>query len=168
MERSACKRISELRLAGMFHQRSPIIDRTDFDYQKANTIERPDKLLGFLDRILPSRIPDNRNAGHKPVTTRQAFLSDVESGMKAAPMSVRLTPHIMSVADWTSPFNDPIIRQFVPLKSNLLPDHPKLTLDSLHEEGDSPVPGLVHRYPDKVLFLGTLLQHHARILLGPY
>ena len=69
-------------------------------------------------------------------------------------MSVRLTPHIMSVADWTSPFDDPIVRQFLPLKSNLLPDHPKLMLDSLNEEHDSPVPGLVHRYPDKVLFLG--------------
>jgi lysine 2,3-aminomutase len=132
------------------------MDKTDAQHQKANTIERSDKLLGFLDQILPSRIPDNRHSRHKPVTTREAFLSDVEAGMKAAPMSVRLTPHIMSVANWNSPFNDPIIRQFVPLKSNLLPDHPKLTLDSLHEEGDSPVPGLVHRYPDKVLFLGTL------------
>jgi lysine 2,3-aminomutase len=120
------------------------MDKTDAQHQKANTIERSDKLLGFLDQILPSRIPDNRHSRHKPVTTREAFLSDVEAGMKAAPMSVRLTPHIMSVAN------------FVPLKSNLLPDHPKLTLDSLHEEGDSPVPGLVHRYPDKVLFLGTL------------
>lgn len=35
----------------------------------------------------------------------------------------------------------------------MLPDHPKLTLDSLHEEADSPVKGLVHRYPDKALFL---------------
>jgi lysine 2,3-aminomutase len=28
-----------------------------------------------------------------------------------------------------------------------------LTLDSLHEQSDAPVPGLTHRYPDKVLFL---------------
>lgn len=35
----------------------------------------------------------------------------------------------------------------------MVPDHPKLTLDSLHEEADSPVKGLVHRYPDKALFL---------------
>jgi lysine 2,3-aminomutase len=131
-----------------------IVDTTDHRNQKSNTIERPEKLLNFLDQILPSRFPDNRDAGHQPITTREAFLSDVEGGMKVAPMSVRLTPHIMSVANWTSPFDDPIIRQFLPLKSNLLPDHPELTLDSLHEEGDSPVPGLVHRYPDKVLFLG--------------
>lgn len=37
----------------------------------------------------------------------------------------------------------------------MLPDHPKLTLDSLHEDADSPVSGLVHRYPDKALFLAT-------------
>lgn len=36
----------------------------------------------------------------------------------------------------------------------MLPDHPSLTLDSLHEAADSPVKGLVHRYPDKALFLG--------------
>jgi lysine 2,3-aminomutase len=39
------------------------------------------------------------------------------------------------------------------MKSVMKPDHPKLTLDSLHEEADSPVKGLVHRYPDKALFL---------------
>lgn len=33
------------------------------------------------------------------------------------------------------------------------PDHKKLTLDSLDETKDSPVEGLVHRYPDKALFL---------------
>jgi lysine 2,3-aminomutase len=29
-----------------------------------------------------------------------------------------------------------------------------MKLDSLHEEEDSPVPGLVHRYPGRALFLG--------------
>jgi lysine 2,3-aminomutase len=35
----------------------------------------------------------------------------------------------------------------------MLPDHEKLALDSLNEAADSPVSGLVHRYPDKALFL---------------
>ena len=69
-------------------------------------------------------------------------------------MAVRLTPHIMSVIDWKNPLDDPIRRQFVPLKSTFVKDHPALELDSLHETDDSPVPGLVHRYPEKVLFLG--------------
>lgn len=74
--------------------------------------------------------------------------------MKVAPMAVRLTPHILSVVNWTRPLDDPIRRQFIPLKSTLVEDHPALSLDSLHEVDDSPVPGLVHRYLEKVLFLG--------------
>lgn len=62
-------------------------------------------------------------------------------------------PYILSRINWHDPRHDPIARQFIPLKSRMIPDHPKLTLDSLHEEADSPVKGLVHRYPDKALFL---------------
>ena len=43
----------------------------------------------------------------------------------------------------------------MPLKSDLLPDHPKMVLDSLGEEHDYVVEGLVHRYQDKALFLGV-------------
>lgn len=63
------------------------------------------------------------------------------------------SPYILSRVNWQDPRHDPIVRQFLPLKSRMIPDHPKLTLDSLHEEADSPVKGLVHRYPDKALFL---------------
>jgi lysine 2,3-aminomutase len=58
--------------------------------------------------------------------------------------------------DWKDPLNDPIRKQFIPIASSNITDHPKLHLDSLEETRDSPVPGLVHRYPHKVLFLGTL------------
>jgi hypothetical protein len=47
----------------------------------------------------------------------------------------------------------------------MIPDHPKLTLDSLHEEADSPVKGLVHRYPDKALFLRKSPSHPHHPLL---
>lgn len=86
--------------------------------------------------------------------TRDEFLEDVHEGMQVAPMSIRLTPHVLSVVDWNNPINDPIRRQFIPMKSSIKPDHPALSFDSLGEKDDSPVPGLVHRYPDKVLFLG--------------
>jgi lysine 2,3-aminomutase len=68
-------------------------------------------------------------------------------------MSIRVSPYLLSLIDWSDPYNDPLRRQFVPVASRLLPDHPKLTLDSLHEQADAPVPGLTHRYPDKALFL---------------
>ncbi len=81
------------------------------------------------------------------------FYRDAEAGFRVAPMAVRVSPYAIALIDWNDPVNDPIRRQFIPLASTLLPDHPRLTLDSLHEQEDSPVPGLVHRYVDKALFL---------------
>jgi lysine 2,3-aminomutase len=68
-------------------------------------------------------------------------------------MEVLVSPYMIASIDWSDPYRDPIRTQFIPLASRLLPDHPRLTLDSLHEQGDAPVPGLTHRYPDKALFL---------------
>src|SRR5665213_4340598 len=81
------------------------------------------------------------------------FFTDAAEGFARAPMAVRVSPYAISLIDWNDPIADPIRRQFVPLASALLPDHPRLTLDSLHEQADSPVAGLVHRYVDKALFL---------------
>ncbi len=81
------------------------------------------------------------------------FIKDASIGFQRAPMSVRVTPYIMALIDWENPYIDPLRIQFIPLGSRLLPDHPKLGLDSLHEQADAPVPGLTHRYPDKALFL---------------
>jgi len=68
-------------------------------------------------------------------------------------MSIRLTPYLVSLIDWDNPEDDPIRKQFLPMGSSTRPDHPELHLDSLHEQADSVVPGLTHRYPDRALFL---------------
>ncbi|MCC6993127.1 MAG: KamA family radical SAM protein [Deltaproteobacteria bacterium] len=81
------------------------------------------------------------------------FVADAEAGFKAAPMSVRVSPYLLSLINWEKPYEDPLRRQFIPLGSRLLPDHPKLGLDSLGEMADAPTPGLTHRYADKALFL---------------
>lgn len=83
------------------------------------------------------------------------ILEDIGSGLRKAGMSLRLTPYVISLIDWSQVETDPIRRQFVPMLSELEPDHPCLTLDSLEERDHSPAEGLVHRYPDKVLFLAT-------------
>lgn len=108
----------------------------DHKWQAKSSITRPDKLLAAVQDLVP-----------------QAFYDDVELGFKKAPMSIRVSPYLLSLIDWDNPYDDPLRRQFIPLASRLLPDHPKLTLDSLHEQADAPVPGLTHRYPDKALFL---------------
>ena len=84
---------------------------------------------------------------------RPELLHDVDGALRAAPMSIRLSPYLLSLMDWSNPAQDPLRRQFLPLASERRPDHPMAELDSLHEQEDSPVPGIVHRYPDKVLFL---------------
>lgn len=81
------------------------------------------------------------------------FYKDAEAGFHEAPMAVRVTPYVLSLIDWNNAYEDPLRKQFVPLASRLMPDHPELSLDTLHERADSPVPGLTHRYPDKALFL---------------
>lgn len=81
------------------------------------------------------------------------FMDDVREGMSQAPMSLRISPYILSLIDWHNPYSDPLRTQFVPVASTQQSDHPMVNLDSLHEQGDSPTSGLVHRYPDRVLFL---------------
>jgi lysine 2,3-aminomutase len=82
-----------------------------------------------------------------------SFYRDLAAGMSHAPMALRISPYLLSLIDWRDPVGDPIRTQFIPLRSQQTPDHPMLRLDSLNEQGDSPVPGLTHRYRDKALFL---------------
>jgi lysine 2,3-aminomutase len=64
-----------------------------------------------------------------------------------------ITPYFASLMDPDDP-NCPIRRQVIPTKQELLPFEAEMS-DSLSEEAHSPVPGLVHRYPDRVLMLVT-------------
>lgn len=82
-----------------------------------------------------------------------SFYQDAIAGLRRAPMALRISPYLLSLIDWEEPYSDPIRTQFLPVASQLVPDHPELRLDSLHERSDAPVPGLTHRYPDKALFL---------------
>jgi lysine 2,3-aminomutase len=82
-----------------------------------------------------------------------SFIADAREGFAHAPMAVRVSPYLIASIDWSNPYEDPIRRQFIPLRSTAVADHPRLTLDSLHEQEDSPVRGLIHRYADKALFL---------------
>jgi len=83
------------------------------------------------------------------------FIEDVEAGLLRAPMAVRLSPYLVGLINWSNPYDDPLRRQFLPVGSALEPDHPFVTLDPVNELGDSPTPGLTHRYHDRALFLVT-------------
>jgi len=129
-------------LRGPFWQKIPAYKEVteaqflDHAWQSKNSITKPDKLLEAVQGLVDEK-----------------FIADARVGFHKAPMSVRVSPYLLSLIDWEHPYEDPLRTQFIPLGSRLLPDHPKLGLDSLHELADAPVQGLTHRYPDKALFL---------------
>ncbi len=78
-----------------------------------------------------------------------------EEGIRECLKTLRMsiTPYYLSIMDPENP-HDPVRLQAIP---NIVETHKSdADLDDpLHEDGDSPVPGLTHRYPDRALLLIT-------------
>lgn len=104
----------------------------DWKWQVKNRIETVDELKKYI-----------------PLTEEE------EEGVKKCLQSLRMsiTPYYLSLIDIQDP-QDPIRKQAITTASELIRSDADLT-DPLHEDGDSPVPGLTHRYPDRALLLVT-------------
>ncbi|MGI3901970.1 MAG: lysine-2,3-aminomutase-like protein [Janthinobacterium lividum] len=92
-----------------------------------------------------------------PAELAAAGLIDAEAVAALMPVASRyavaLSPAMAALIDPSDP-EDPIARQFVPSAAEL--DHrPEDLVDPIGDAVHSPVPGIVHRYPDRVLL--TLL-----------
>ncbi len=107
-------------------------DWNDWKWQVRNRIETVEDLKKYL-----------------PLTPEE------EEGIKQCLGSLRMaiTPYYLSLIDVNDP-NDPVRKQAVPTSLELHRADSDQE-DPLHEDGDSPVPGLTHRYPDRVLLLMT-------------
>jgi len=68
-------------------------------------------------------------------------------------LALAITPYFFNLIDRGDP-ECPIRRQVIPRGDEMVVSEEEM-LDSLGEDAHSPVPGLVHRYPDRVLFLVT-------------
>ena len=68
----------------------------------------------------------------------------------AARYAVAITPALVELIDTSDP-DDPIARQFVPTAAEL-EMQPGENADPIGDHPHSPVAGIVHRYPDRVLF----------------
>jgi lysine 2,3-aminomutase len=71
-------------------------------------------------------------------------------GKVAARYAIAITPHVAAMIDAGDP-DDPIARQFIPSPEELLAQ-PSESADPIGDHAHSPVEGIVHRYPDRVLF----------------
>lgn len=101
----------------------------DWHWQLVNRVTRPGDLGRWLTGFDPS--------------------AEVAAATERCPMAV--TPYYLSLArePWAG---DPIVRMAVPSPDELAAA-PDRGGDFTGEESESPVPGLIHRYPDRVLLL---------------
>jgi lysine 2,3-aminomutase len=129
-------------LRGEFWRRIPAYETIDTEtfldhsWQGRNSATNPTRLFRAIGELVSAK-----------------FREDVEAGYRQAPMAMRLSPYLISLMNWADPYACPLRKQFLPVDDQICEDHPLLDLDSLHEQEDSPVPGLTHRYRDKALFL---------------
>ena len=97
----------------------------------------------------------NRIETYEQLSQYFTFAPEEAEGIKKALAKFRkaITPYYLSLIDPNDPY-DPIRRQAIPAgeECNIAPADLN---DPLHEDEDSPAPGLTHRYPDRVLFLIT-------------
>jgi lysine 2,3-aminomutase len=100
--------------------------------ESANVQEIP--LRNVPDLAAAGLIPENEATALEAVTSRYALA---------------ITPDMVRIIDPGDP-NDPIARQFVPSADELITTPDELA-DPIGDEAHSPVKGIVHRYPDRVL-----------------
>ena len=107
-------------------------DWNDWHWQVKNRIETLDDLKKFI-----------------------TLSKEEEEGVQKTLETLRMaiTPYYFSLMDINDP-HCPIRKQAIPSIKEIHKSTADL-LDPLHEDEDSPVPGLTHRYPDRVLLLIT-------------
>ncbi|MCP3965368.1 MAG: lysine 2,3-aminomutase [Lentisphaerae bacterium] len=95
------------------------------------------KDINLLEKLLGVDLPDNIRKNFEKIS--QTF-----------PMAI--TPYYLSLVDTENLENDPIFKQGFPEIHELDVQGSDME-DPLHEDEDSPVEGLTHRYPDRALLL---------------
>jgi len=76
-------------------------------------------------------------------------LKEIEETLTKFPLSI--TPYYLSLIEFEDYERDPIFKQSFPDPRELIV-HGHDMADPLSEDKDSPVPGITHRYPDRILF----------------
>lgn len=105
----------------------------DWLWQLKNCVKDLDKVEQLLDVELPKSM-------------RESFKKTVQK----FPMSI--TPYYLSLIDTNNMENDPIFKQSFPSINEITIAKNDMA-DPLHEDKDSPVECVTHRYPDRVLLL---------------
>src|SRR5580658_8580736 len=111
----------------------PDADWNDWRWQLKHRITTVEQLQKFLPTLTPEELAGAKLANHK--------------------LALGITPYFFNLIDPVDE-NCPIRRQVVPRIEETSTAAWEMS-DPCGEDDHSPVPGLVHRYPDRVLFLVT-------------
>ena len=95
----------------------------------------------------------NRISTTDEIAARLPLTPDEGAGLDAAPALFRvgITPYYVSLIDRGAP-DCPVRMQVIPRARELV-NAPGELVDPLGEDSHSPAPAIVHKYPDRVLFL---------------
>lgn len=108
-------------------------------FQGKNSITSPQELFEVVSKL-----------------TGDEFLAqEAYNGAKLSSMQIRITPYVIAMINWDNFVHCPIRKQYISLSSELVSPTQLSKFDSLDERSSTPIPGLVHRYPNKVLLLLT-------------
>jgi len=122
-------------------------------------------MISNRKKLFPNVTDEEWNSWHWQIKNRVTTLEQLKKYIKLTKeeedgiaktlniLRMAITPYYLSLVDTENPYC-PIRKQCVPTISETHRAKADL-LDPLHEDEDSPVPGLTHRYPDRVLFLIT-------------
>ena len=126
--------LKEFKSAGRgFWPDVPDADWNDWRWQLKHRITSLEQLRRLMPALTPEEYAGARLANHK--------------------LALAITPYFFNLIDPTDE-NCPIRRQVIP-RVEEMHTAPWEMSDPCGEDSHSPVPGLVHRYPDRVLFLVT-------------
>jgi lysine 2,3-aminomutase len=131
------------------------------DYQFASTNRFISHAPGYWPDIDPASLNDwrwqqkNRVTSLAGLESRIKLTTEERAGVLLAgsKLALAVTPHYFNLIESDNP-DCPIRRQVVPRMEEGW-DSPHDMADPCGEDAAMPVPGLVHRYPDRVLFLVT-------------
>lgn len=116
----------------MIQRTIPTWQALDWQEELKSLIQDPEQLLTELD-LDPALLPAALSAAKRfPLRLTRSFLSRIEKGN----------------------INDPLLKQVLPLGLEL-EEHPNFSPDPLDEASYNPIPGVVHKYENRVLLIDT-------------
>ncbi len=137
----------------------------DSDAASPSRLSCPDRTSDFLRRFFPDATLNDWNDWRWQLRRRIERIDQLERlvnltdsernafQFQNATLPMAITPYYASLIDPDDP-EQPIRRAMIPVAGELLVSQGEAA-DPLGEDSHSPVKGLIHRYPDRVLFLVT-------------